>query len=443
MKEEEKIKERLFSVIPTSSLHMIEFLKLMNIRLVDDKETETAAVTCTSRPELLLNKQFIDKYCKTDEHLFMLVMHELYHIVLGHTQLFKRHTIIDNIAFDAIINATLCRNFPGDEYTSFFKVTNTDESFPGCILRPIGGKTPTEYIPILKRLYYTETGTYYEVYECIAQEMKYALKNSKSKFVLLGNHNDDNDDMTNPLLKEMFDDIVSKWPEGTTKDKRASGGELEDKKTEIAKAERHKEIKMRRLLLKAGVLNGNVSKSVVSVQPTQEEVTSFVPNYKDRTLLAKSITYGQPLLYNSSLNNYRALSESDIQTLVYLDVSVSVENDIKKIIPLLSRPYKNKECALFVFSTVVAPVSCKDFMEGKYKSTGATDINCIFEHYFALPKKKRSKKVLVLTGGYTGKVEDEYYRKIKEEKVGVYCGLFGCYITKCDMSNITKYFEEF
>ncbi len=94
MNEEEKIKERLFSVIPTSSLHMMEFLKLMNVRLVDDKETETAAVTCTSRPELLLNKKFIDEYCKTDEHLFMLVIHELYHIVLGHTQLFKRHTLI-------------------------------------------------------------------------------------------------------------------------------------------------------------------------------------------------------------------------------------------------------------------------------------------------------------------------------------------------------------
>ena len=441
--KEEKIKERLFSVIPTSSLHMIEFLKLMNIRLVDDKETETAAVTCTSRPELLLNKQFIDKYCKTDEHLFMLVMHELYHIVLGHTQLFKRHTMIDNIAFDAIINATLCRNFPGDEYTSFFKGTNTDESFPGCILRPIGDKTPAKYIPILKRLYYTETGTYYEVYECIAQEMKDAIKNGKSKFVLLGNHNDDNDDMTNPLLNEMFDDIVSEWPDGSMKDKRTLGGELEDKKTEIAKAERRKEIKMRRLLLKAGVLNGNVSKSAVSIQPTQEEVTSFVPDYKDRTLLAKSITYGQPLLYNSSLNNYKAVRESNIQTLVYLDVSGSVENDIKKIIPLLLRPYKNKECALFVFSTVVAPVSYKDFIEGKYKSTGRTHIDCIFEHYFSLPKKTRNKKILVLTDGYTGKVKDEYCRKIKEDKIEIYCGLFGHSTTKCYVSNIAKYFEEF
>ena len=44
---------------------------------------------------------FIDKYCKTDEHLFMLVMHELYHKILGHTTLFGKTTIIENIVFDA------------------------------------------------------------------------------------------------------------------------------------------------------------------------------------------------------------------------------------------------------------------------------------------------------------------------------------------------------
>ena len=49
MSDIDDIKRRLFSVIPTSSLHMTEFLKLMDIRFVE-KETKSAAVTCTSRP---------------------------------------------------------------------------------------------------------------------------------------------------------------------------------------------------------------------------------------------------------------------------------------------------------------------------------------------------------------------------------------------------------
>lgn len=441
MSEIDDIKKRLFSVIPTSSLHMMEFLKLMDIRFTDT-ETNSAAVTCSSRPELLLNKAFVETYCKTDEHLFMLVMHELYHIVLGHTHLFKRHTEIDNIAFDAVINAILCRMFPGEEYTSFFKSINSEESFPGCILRPIGNKTPQKFIPILKNLYFTNTGTYFEVYECISKELEEMLKNGSIKYVLLGNHSDDNDDMNNPLLKKMLDKVISKWPREIVVNGRDLGGELEDKTIEFAKAERNAQNKMKRLLRKSGVIQGSVSKRKMSVQYLQEEAISVVPDYKDRTLLTKSIVYSHPLLYNSSLTNKRIVRESNIQSLVYLDVSGSVVGEINHFAPLLLKPYKNKECLLFAFSTIVVPISYQDFRKGKYKSTGGTSLNCIFEHYFSLPKKKQTKKVLILTDGETGKVADEYYQRIKQQKTEVYCGLFGRY-TKNDMGNITKYFEEF
>ena len=441
MSDIDDIKRRLFSVIPTSSLHMMEFLKLMDIRFAEE-ETKSAAVTCTSRPELLLNKAFVDAYCKTDEHLFMLVMHELYHIILGHTHLFKRHTDIDNIAFDAVINAILCRMFPGEEYVSFFTSINSDETFPGCILRPIGNKTPLKYIPVLKNLYYTNTGTYFEVYECITNELEEMLKNGQIKYVLLGNYEDNNDDMSNPLLKKMLDKVISKWPREMIVNGRDLGGELEDKTIEFAKAERNAQNKMKRLLRKSGVIQGSVSKRKMSIQYVQEDATLVTPDYKDRTLLTKSIIYEQPLLYNSSLINSKVVRDSNIQSLVYLDVSGSVVDDINHFAPLLLKPYKNKKCLLFAFSTIVVPVSYQDFRKGKYKSTGGTSLNCIFEHYFSLPKKKQTKKVLILTDGETGKVADDYYQKIKQQKIEVYCGLFGRY-TKDDMSNITKYFEEF
>ena len=441
MMDTDEIKNRLFSILPMSSLHMIEFLKLLNIRFVE-KETMSAAITCTSRPELLLNKEFIETYCKKDEHLFMLVMHELYHIILGHTQLFKHHTEIDNIAFDAVINAILCRMFPGEEYVSFFTSINTDESFPGCILRPKGKNTPERFIPILKNLYHTDTGTYFEVYECISNELEEMLKTGKIKYCLLGNHSENIDSTNNPLLNRVLDNIVSNWPKEMTVNGRDLGGELEDKRIDFEKAERLAQNKMKRLLRKAGILDGNISKRKTSFKYLKEDAVLAIPDYKDRTYLTKSIVYDNPLLYNSTLNNLKITKDSNLKTLVYLDVSGSVINDINHFAPLLLKPYKNKECDLFVFSTKVAPVTYQDFRKGHYKSTGGTYINCIFNHYFSLPKKKQTKRILILTDGYTGQVDDEIYTRIKKEKIEIFCGLFGKH-TKEDLLNITKYFEEF
>ena len=284
--------------------------------------------------------------------------------------------------------------------------------------------------------------TYFEVYECITNELAEMLKNGQIKYVLLGNHDDNNDDMNNPLLRKMLDKVISKWPREMIVNGRDLGGELEDKTIEFAKAERNAQNKMKRLLRKSGVIQGSVSKRKMSIQYVQEDATLVIPDYKDRTLLTKSIIYEQPLLYNSSLINSKIVRDSNVQSLVYLDVSGSVVSDINHFAPLLLKPYKNKECLLFAFSTIVVSVSYQDFRKGKYKSTGGTSLNCIFEHYFSLPKKKQTKKVLILTDGETGKVAEEYYKKIKQQKIEVYCGLFGRY-TKDDMSNITKYFEEF
>ena len=436
------IKRRLFSVIPTSSLHMMEFLKLMNVRFASDEETKSAAVTCTSRPELLLNKAFIDTYCKTDEHLFMLVMHELYHVILGHTHLFKRHTEIDNIAFDAVINAILCRMFPGEEYVSFFNSINSDAVFPGCILRPMGDETPARFLPILKNLYLSNAGTYFEVYECIVVEFKKMIDKGQLDYVLLGNHSDSSYEENNPLLKKMLDDMISKWPRELVVNGRDQGGILEDRKLQFEKAERRNHNKMIRLLRKAGVIQGAVSKRKTSTQYVKEDALLPIPDYKDRTLLAKSLMYNQPLLYNSSLISPKVTRDSNVQTLVYLDVSGSVVNDINKFASLLLQPYKNKECLLFVFSTVVEPVTYTDFRKGNYKSTGGTSLDCIFNHYFSLPKRKQTKKILILTDGETGEPTNKHLQLIKKNRLEVYCGLFGSY-TKDDMSSIVKYFEEF
>ena len=435
-KDELKIKQRLRNVLEVGSLQMFEFIKLMNIRFTD--EIDSAAISCSSRPELLLNKEFMEKYCKTDEHLFMLIQHELYHVILGHTKLFTRHTVIDNIAFDAIINAMLCRMHPKKEFVSFFENINPSNSFPGALLRPMGSNCPKELIPLLRILYETNTGTYFDVYQQIAKN----LSNFEGlSFVLIGNHKE-NSEINNPFIKKIVEKVVEKWPKQFTITGRDLGSESKYEIARLIDPDVVERRKMRKLLLKSGISNCGSSLLKAKNQLSKEECQTFIPSMKDRLVEAKKEMYDS-LLYQGYFDTYKVASESNLKTLVYLDVSGSVKEFIGKMLPLLLKPYKRKECELFVFSTEVKEVTYKELLNGKYVTTGGTSINCVFKHYFSLPKKKQTKRILLLTDGYVGEVSSDYVQRINKTNTKVYCGLFGDSIYKDDLKPIAKEIEVF
>ncbi len=115
----------------------------------------TAAVSCERRPVLRINPDFVSARCRTDEHLFMLVMHELYHVLLGHTRLFPRATPAHNLAFDAVINSLLVLQHPARAYTSFFLEIYGGQTGALRLLAPPEG-APIEHKPLaaLHRLLY-------------------------------------------------------------------------------------------------------------------------------------------------------------------------------------------------------------------------------------------------------------------------------------------------
>ena len=240
----------------------------------------------------------------------------------------------------------------------------------------------------------------------------------------------------------MLDDVISKWPREMIIKGRDLGGALETKEIKFEKTKRKERIKMIKLLKKAGLNIGCNLTNKRNISLNEVSVETVIPDYRDRMILSKTMIYNNPVLYNSKTFVNELKSESKTKTFVYLDVSGSVNEAIKEMMPLLLKPYKNNECSLFVFSTVVCPVTYKDLKFGRYESTGGTDINCIFDHYFSLPKNKQVKKILILTDGYTGKVRNDYEYRIKKNNIKVYCGLFGKY-NKKDLENITTYFEEF
>ena len=173
----------------------------------------------------------------------MLVMHELHHILLGHTRLFPRLTRVDNLVFDAIINALLCRMFPAPEHTAFFTDLYDESRFPDCLLRPPAGWTALDgpgYCsaaagrPVMCRLsevylalYSPKGASYDELYDAMRETVSELLA---AAVVLLGDHGDGfpvrpgvelqglgsadgHLDERSPILFEIVRQIVERWPQ--------------------------------------------------------------------------------------------------------------------------------------------------------------------------------------------------------------------------------------
>src|SRR4029434_6252952 len=94
------IRERIFNVLPAASYQMEKLFGLFDIEFSD--ATETACVECRTTPRLLLNKGFLDEYCRDDGDLFLLILHELYHVILGHTRPFHRAPPLTHILLHAV-----------------------------------------------------------------------------------------------------------------------------------------------------------------------------------------------------------------------------------------------------------------------------------------------------------------------------------------------------
>lgn len=131
------VAHRVLDSFPGGTHALPALLRLVDI--VESREVETAAVECRAQPRLLINPGFVERNAATPEKLLMLVMHELHHVLLGHTRLFPAVTAADNLVFDAVINALLCRMFPVREHTAFFTDYYDDRDFPACLLRPPAG----------------------------------------------------------------------------------------------------------------------------------------------------------------------------------------------------------------------------------------------------------------------------------------------------------------
>lgn len=455
----QQIKSRIVQVIPPGSAYLETFLKCATIEWTETMST--AAISSDARGlHLRFNRDFIETYCTLDEDLMMLVLHELHHVLYGHMSLFKNKGLAHNIAFDAIINARLCRHWKTRRHSHFFVNYYKDGRFPAFLLAPppewpgepnenAKGKELAkleEELPPQKakdvlacrdRLYYTPDllVDYQEILALLEDDsMKKSLQNAPP---LLGSHGQasshqresvqeesaqeesvqEEDPLLTKLSREMDESFAS-----------CSGGRnpfnLEFKKNKV-NVRRTFLSALHKFLIKAG-LYGHSRRSMKKFEfrDSKMPVDAVIPQWKDRTLLSRECLWNfQPLLYQDTQLEKQRNQIFVGNVHIYLDVSGSMNRNLRWMIRALAPLEKAGFCRIFLFSTKVFDAPAQGIAKGPLKTTGGTDVTCVFLDINNMDPKKRPEKVVIITDGYFWKPKAKIMKAFNETKVRLYAAI--------------------
>jgi hypothetical protein len=395
MSQDHQIIRRVLDAIPARSYEMNALLSLVRVEIT--RRVPTAAVSCERRPVLMINPDFVEAQCQSDEQLFLLVMHELHHVLLGHTRLFTRPTPAHNLAFDAVINAMLVARFPQQAYTSFFTNIYGAETSALRLLAPPGD--PALEDPALRALhhalYESSDVTSQEVFDLIS---RHPASQTIDVSRLLGTHGDERDawgtsSEAGAEFIEVVRSIVEKWPSPEQPVRGRSLADLLDvTRLQPRSVEQRVLNAMRTALLGAASRPG--ARRTVGIG--QQRIETPVPDLRDRRATVVRSLGRWPIL-NASV--VPAKKRSSGRADVYLDVSGSLDALLPRLYGALRTLRAHVAPDVHLFSTVVETVSLEQVCAGDVKTTGGTDLACVLAHV----AEHRPKKALVITDGYVGK----------------------------------------
>jgi hypothetical protein len=395
----EDLKWRIYNVFPAGELALDHLLGLFSVSY--STKIPTAAVQTRLPPKLLFNRQFVDEHCRTDEHLLMLLMHEMYHLVLGHTRLFPLVTPAHNFAFDAVINAMICNSMPGYEYVSFFTNLYLEEGIEALLRPPALWSLEREDRARWKlqgdlleahRALYTEEGdlTYRDIFDLVVTRIK-----SDAEVSLLGNHEkmQTQDAIGDPGIVKAVAEIVGKWPAFEPSGGRDRGSDVAERVVELTRPR----VSISRTIKEAITKIAAHGSGPQPIFTTADSETLFpYPTIPDRRASVMQYLGQSPIFFKGQAP--RLCRESVGRVHVYLDVSGSMDSFLETIFSCL-KPIQNMLYPqIHVFSTEVIDYPIKDILQGFYASTSGTEINCVLEHII----KNKIRKAAIVTDGYVG-----------------------------------------
>jgi hypothetical protein len=420
-------------------------------------EITTACVECSDRPRLLLSPAFVERYCTTPERLAMLLLHELSHISLGHTRLYPRVTWTHNVAFDAVINASLLRSLvaKGIEtagYAALLEDTYDAGEAPFFLLRPppawpsspgwdASADCDARLREIHHRLYAAPLGaaaeqvTYTEIVTALAASTASGAADGEHLLArLLGSHGGTEAERAfetsgrDARGAELLGEAISAL--GLDGGHRAgAGGETYLQRVERRRTERALERALASLLVRVFLEDRGGT-------PRWREVP--VPGVspdpsRDRRAHARRHAAGllgapAPLLFASPAVRRRPDRRS---AGIYLDVSGSMLGLLDRLHAALVPLRRLLAAEVFVFSTEVLPVSRAAFLRGELPSTGGTSIEPVLRHLAseaARPgraARSRRRRALVLTDGWFDSPSGDAVRRLEGAGHQVHLGVLG------------------
>lgn len=416
--------ERILGSFSSGCYAMHSLLQLVAIE--ETTSVPTAAVECKIAPRLLINPEFVREHADTPEKLMILVMHELHHILLGHTRLFPTATVVDNLVFDAVINALLCKMFPDQSYISFFTDYYDDRDFPHCLLRPPRRwkpegrfeiprglrKKPSKVIDVYRVLYSEGGASYDDLYDILR---KLLPPGQCAKVQLLGDHSGDSTEgfleKRSPLLYEAVRTIVEKWPQPPDPIRGRSFGDLL-RETDVRPARVSRRGILRCLLGRIGG-EGRGRAPVPIRSECQFSVQSPIPHLDRRTAVLRGLG-SKPLLFENRVQSPRRGRGGD-RVHVYLDVSGSI-GDLKG--PLYGAVFDSREFVhpqVHLFSDAIHDISLAELRKGVCKTTHGTSIDCVAEHI----QKQKVRRAVLITDGFVGRPAGIHHDTLAAIKLGV------------------------
>jgi hypothetical protein len=441
------IAEQILDCFPSGSYALAGLLRLMDI--VESDTVPTAAVECRIQPRLLVNPEFVREHAATSEKLLMLVMHELHHVLLGHTTLFPTVTPVQNFVFDAVINGIISRMFPAAEYTSFLTDYYDADAFPHFLLRPPRGwpnrientgAIPGLPIAAARRVREVHTGLYSEAgatYKEVFNLLPKLLPEDAIKSVpLIGGHGEDGATAGDfehraPVLFDVVRGIVEEWPQPPNPIKGRSLAEVLLDTTIKPHRTTSSRAVLRRLIRKVAGAHAHGT-----IRRTRDD-TLFVPTpipSLDRRSAVLRVLGHQPLLYTGEVPWRRTVRTGE-RVHVYLDVSGSMDavKDALYGAVLDCREYVHPQVHLF--STKVADITLAELSRGVCKSTGGTDAACFAKHM----ADNRVGRALVITDGWVGAPRGRHRTTLNDAKLAV--ALLGENTNENDLKNVTNFTE--
>lgn len=440
------LRRRVLEVLPAGGYQLDRLFRVLDVEV--SEEVETAEVTVGLVSRMRFNPNFVERYCATDERLFVLVLHELLHVLLGHTRSFSRPTYAHNIAFDAVINAMIARQHKEPEFLELLREVNSWTDFPSRLLRPAPGwPEKPEPMPsdatkaerdLHARLYGKDNKdvTYHELFELLAQCID---ERAHGPARLLGGHgqgagsgsgsagsNDGSvgDEAVDSTLRDVLARIAREWPAPLREPLRDRGQHAR----ELALQSAHPvdpalERALHEFFERAGL--ASLARRTRMRRTTVEHTAwSVVPQGTDRRGHVRTLCLGRPPLFWESPSTRASRQRAPVPAaFVYLDVSGSMDRYLGALRSALRKPVREGAARLFSFSTMVAEIDVRTFGTRATRSTGGTDVDAVLQHVLALPARERPQRVAIVTDGYVGKPRAERVRELAGLGIQVHVAL--------------------